>query len=218
MSADLYQRQLSSGVSDLLLGNAFNMASLSEKELRADARNFCDSLANVFMMKRRDPQTQHLLEKSKGLIEALLHERKSKTDRPAIPPKPPRTGSSGMGQLWMKLDELKRENDELKKKMVAKKADDKSLAAKSQGPGEVIISEFHKCKAENENLKASLEKSLNDIKDLERVNCTLQDEFKRTKIAHEMAQESLEKIRQERSTLETSLDSVKSENEGLIMR
>lgn len=197
------------------------MASTSDKDLRSDARNFCDSLANVFMMKRRDPQTQHLLEKSKGLIEALLslHEKRAKTDRPAIPPKPARAGSrSGMGQLWVKLDELMRENEELKKKMLSMKADDKSLAAKSQGPGEVIISELHKCKSENDTLKAKLEKSMTSIKELEKVNMTLQDEFKRSKIAQELTQESLEKIRQERKTLESSLDCVRSENEGLKLR
>lgn len=194
------------------------MASKSEKDLRADARNFCDSLANVFMMKRRDPQTQHLLEKSKGLIEALLHEKRAKSERPAIPPKPPRAGSSGMGQLWVKLDELKRENDELKKKMIMKRADDKSMAAKAQGPGDVIISELHKCKSENEALKVRLEKSIVNIKELEIVNMTLQDEFKRSKIAQELAHESLEKIRQERKCLETSLDHVKTENDCLKMR
>ena len=190
----------------------------SDKDLKADARNFCESLANVFMMKRRDPQTQHLLEKSKGLIEALLQEKRAKTDRPTVPPKPPRAGSSGMGQLWMKLDELKRENDELKKKAVIKKSDDKSSAAKAQGPGEVIISELHKFKSENETLKAKLEKSLVSIKELESVNLTLQDEFKRTKISQELAHDSLEKIKKERKTLETSLDSVKTENDSLKQR
>ena len=45
------------------------MATESEKSLMSDAKNFCDSLGNVFMMKKRDPQTRHLLEQAKYLIE-----------------------------------------------------------------------------------------------------------------------------------------------------
>ena len=56
------------------------------------------------------------------------------------------------------------------------------------------------------------------IKELESVNLTLQDEFKRTKISQELAHDSLEKIKKERKTLETSLDSVKTENDSLKQR
>ena len=45
------------------------MASEAEKTLLSDAKNFCESLGNVFMMKKRDPQTRHLLEQAKTLIE-----------------------------------------------------------------------------------------------------------------------------------------------------
>ncbi|KAH3839749.1 hypothetical protein DPMN_113183 [Dreissena polymorpha] len=192
--------------------------SSPDKSLRADAQNFCDSLANVFMMKRRDPQTQRLLEKSKTLIESLLKETRPKSDRPAIPPKPARTGSNaGMGQLWVKLDELKRENDDLRRKMANKK-EDKMSPGKTQGPGEVIISELHKCKTENESLRSELDRALENIKDVEKVNLTLQDEFKRTKIAGEVASDTLEKIRKERQTLESSLNSMKTENDSLKLR
>jgi len=193
------------------------MAS-EDKDLKADARNFCDSLANVFMMKRRDPQTQHLLEKSKHLIEALLKDQRLKAERPAVPPKPSRgAAGGGMGQLWVKLDELKRENENLKRKLLGRKSEDKTSPNKP-GPGEVIISELHKCKTENEQLKTQLEKSNFDVRELERINLTLQDEFKRTKIAQEVATDTLEKIRQERSTLESSLNSVKTENDSLKLR
>lgn len=194
------------------------MATMSEKDLKADAKNFCESLANVFMMKRRDPQTQHLLQKSKTLIEALLQDKRSKVERPSIPPKPARAGGGSMGQLWVKLDEMKRENDELKKKLHGKMHDEKSMQSKTQGPGEVIIAELHKSKTENETLRSQLEKSMTSIKELEKVNLTLQDEFKRTKIAHDVAQKSLERVKQEQKTLETSLDSVKTENDKLKMR
>lgn len=194
------------------------MAAMAEKDLRADAKNFCESLANVFMMKKRDPQTQHLLQKSKNLIEALLHEKRTKSDRPSIPPKPARAGSGGMGQLWVKLDEMKRENDELKKKLHGKLQDEKTSQSKLQGPGEVIIADLHRTKTENETLKAELEKSLTSVKELEKVNLTLQDEFKRTKVAHDVAQMSLEKVKQEQRSLESSLDTVKNENDSLKMR
>ncbi|XP_053398766.1 uncharacterized protein LOC128556895 [Mercenaria mercenaria] len=194
------------------------MASMSEKDLRADAKNFCESLGNVFMMKKRDPQTQHLLQKSKTLIDALLQEKRAKTDRPTIPPKPARGGGGSMGQLWVKLDEMKRENDELKKKLHGKMHDEKSSQSKSQGPGEVIIAELHKSKTENESLRAQLEKAITSIKELEKVNLTVQDEFKRTKIAHDMAQKSLEKVKQEQRSLESSLNTVKTENDSLKMR
>ncbi|WAQ98995.1 hypothetical protein MAR_023368 [Mya arenaria] len=191
----------------------------NDKDLRIEARNFCDSLANVFMMKRRDPQTQRLLEKSKGLLEALLKEQRIKADRPVVPPKPRGgTGGGGMGQLWIKLDELKRENEDMRRKMLSKKSEEKQSPGKSQSPGEVIISELHKCKSENETLRSQLEKSQTEVKELERVNLTLQDEFKRTKIAQEVSQDTLEKIRKERSTLESSLVTVKSENDTLKMR
>ena len=45
------------------------MASEMEKSLISDAKNFCDGLGNVLMMKKRDPQTRHLLEQAKSLIE-----------------------------------------------------------------------------------------------------------------------------------------------------
>lgn len=193
------------------------MATLSDKDLKSDAKNFCESLANVFMMKKRDPQTQHLLQKSKTLIEALLQDKRAKCERPSIPPKPSRGGGS-MGQLWVKLDEMKRENDELKKQLHTKNQEDKTSPGKSPGPGEVIVSELHKSKNENTTLKAQLEKALTNVKELEKVNASLQDEFKRTKIAHDMTQKSLEKVKKEHRTLESSLSTVQTENDSLKMR
>ena len=187
----------------------------SDKDLRADATNFCESLGNVFMMKRRDPQTQHLLQKAKSLIESLLAEKRVKSDRPPIMPKPSSRGGSSMGQLWVKMEELKRENEDLKRRSYTKKEEKSSPIAKAQGPGEVIISELHKTRQENETIKAQLEKSQTMVKELEKINATLQDEFKRAKISQETAQGALEKIRKEQKSLESSLDSVKIENDSL---
>lgn len=193
------------------------MAAQSERDLRADAKNFCESLGNVFMMKRRDPQTQHLLQKAKTLIEALTSEKRAKSERPSVAPKPS-ARSGGMGQLWVKLDEMKRENEELKRKLQGACAEDKGSPAKSQGPGDVIIGEMHKTKVENEQLKTQLGKSQTLVKELEKVNHSLQDEFKRTKISLDLANKAAEKAKKERDTLQSSINTIKTENETLKQR
>lgn len=127
------------------------MATESEKSLMSDAKNFCDSLGNVFMMKKRDPQTRHLLEQAKYLIEGLMRERR-RADKPTIAPKPSRGGAAGStGQLWMKLDELKRENEELRRQR-GKTHDEKGTLGRSTGPGDVIIADLHKVKQKMKSL------------------------------------------------------------------
>ena len=44
------------------------------RDLVTEARSFTSSLANVFLMKKRDPQSKHLLEKAQFLIDALVAE------------------------------------------------------------------------------------------------------------------------------------------------
>lgn len=186
----------------------------------SDAKNFCDSLGNVFMMKKRDPQTRHLLEQAKTLIEGFMRERR-RADKPAIAPKPSRGGGTGsMGQLWMKLDELKRENDELRSRRHGSKPhEDKSSSGRSgTGPGDVIIADLHKTRLECETLEQKLQKAETTIKEMEKVNASLREEFKKSKILQDMAQASLEKIKKEQQTLESSLNSVKTENDTLKKR
>ena len=66
----------------------------------------------------------------KSLIDALLAE----TPRPAPATPSPRHqqrgGAGGMGQLWVKLDELKRENDDLKRQR-ARSAEEHAGSPKS---------------------------------------------------------------------------------------
>ena len=123
-----------------------------------------------------------------------------------------------MGQLWMKLDELKRENEQLRRQG-SKPHEDKSSSGRSgTGPGDVIIADLHKTRLENETLELKLQKAETTIKELEIVNASLREEFKKTKILQDMAQKSLEKIKKEHQTLETSLNSVKTENDTLKKR
>ena len=56
---------------------------------------------------------------------------KRRGEKPALAPKPTR-GGSGMGQLWMKLDELKRENEELRRHG-GKAYDEKMSSGRSTG-------------------------------------------------------------------------------------
>ena len=50
----------------------------------AEAKKFCDGLSNVFMLKKRDAQTQHLLEQAKTIIDSLVKEKQ----KPPISAKP----------------------------------------------------------------------------------------------------------------------------------
>ena len=156
------------------------------------------------------------------VISGFMRERR-RADKPAIAPKPTRGGGTGsMGQLWMKLDELKRENEELRSRRHGSKPhhDDKSSSGRSggTGPGDVIISDLHKTRLECETLELKLQKAETTIKELEKVNSSLREEFKKSKILQDMAQSSLEKIKKEHETLETSLNSVKTENDTLKKR
>ena len=82
----------------------------------------------------------------------------------------------------------------------------------------MIISDLHKTREENETLNSKLQKAERTIKELEIVNTSLQDEFKKTKILQDMAQNALEKIKKEHQCLESSLNSVKTENDTLKQR
>ncbi|XP_022327428.2 uncharacterized protein LOC111126814 [Crassostrea virginica] len=191
------------------------MADSKKRDLLSDAKNFCDGLSNVFMLKKRDPQTRHLLEKAKLLIENLISENQRGTSNVTSTPRGSRT-AGGMGQLWVKLDELKRENEELRKQ-AGKPADDRpSLPPKpSQGPGDVIIGDLHKTKRENEALKAKVERLETRIREMEGVALSVQDEYKRAKVALETTQKSMETVLKDYRQMEDELKLTKKENESL---
>ncbi|XP_060064331.1 uncharacterized protein LOC132544708 [Ylistrum balloti] len=188
-----------------------------KKDLLAEAKSFCDGLSNVFMLKKRDAQTRHLLEKAKTLVEALMAENQKSSGTKSTPPRQAR-GSGGMGQLWTKLEELKRENELLKK---GKSQDDRGTSGsitKTQGPGEVIIAELHKSKHDNEILRNRNEKLESTVREMEAVAASVQDEYKRSKVALETTQKSMETILKEYRLMEDSLKTAKTENDTLKQR
>lgn len=191
------------------------MCESGKKDLVSDAKSFLDSLGNVFVLKKRDAQSRHLLSQAKTLIEALLAENQRLSSGGGTP----RIGRSGgsMGQLWVKLDEMKRENEELKRQL-GKSHEERPVTGKSQGPGEVIISELHKSKTENSSLRAELEKVQKTVQEMHTINTNLQDEYKRLKISLDAANRSLENSRREYKSMETNLNTAKSENEALRQR
>ena len=165
-------------------------------------------------------QSMNIQNMIKLYILGFMRERR-RADKPVIAPKPSRGGGTGsMGQLWMKLDELKRENEELRSRRHGSKPhEDKSSSGRSgTGPGDVIITDLHKTRLECETLELKLQKAETTIKEMEKVNTSLREEFKKSKILQDMAQTSLEKIKKEHQTLETSLNSVKTENDTLKKR
>ncbi|GFO47585.1 hypothetical protein PoB_007409000 [Plakobranchus ocellatus] len=194
--------------------------SLTSKDVRSEARNFSASLTNVFLMKRRDPQTKHLLEKAQSLIDALLAET-SRPSQSAPQPRPHQRGGGGMGQLWVKLDELKRENDDLKRQR-GRSTDEHAGSPKSPksprsqtqiGQVETLTSDLQKMKAENELLKTQIEKLQTTIKEHQKISASLQDEAKRSKVALEAAQKTAKKAREDCKKMEASLSSAKSGKE-----
>ncbi|KAK6168422.1 hypothetical protein SNE40_020959 [Patella caerulea] len=189
------------------------MSKEATKDLVTEAKNFSSSLGNVFLLKKRDPQSKHLLEKAKALIDGLLQVDSARTAAPAVAPRQSRS-AGGMGQLWVKLDELKRENEDLKRHR-GRSSDERSSPGKAQGPGDVIINELHRAKADNDNLKAQVEKLQKSIKDLQTVNANLQDEYKRHKVGFDTAQKSVERARQDYKSLEATLSTAKKENDNL---
>ncbi|CAI9738048.1 Hypothetical predicted protein [Octopus vulgaris] len=191
------------------------MSEGGKKDLVTDAKSFCDSLGNVFVVKKRDAQSRHLLNQAKCLIESLLEENQRLSSVGGTP-RVKRSGGS-MGQLWMKLDEMKRENEELKRQL-GKSHDERPAVNKSQGPGEVIIAEMHKTKAENVSLKSELDKIQKTLQEMNMINTNLQDEYKRLRIALDTANQSLEHSRCEYKSLENSLTNAKKENELLKQR
>ncbi|XP_059174859.1 uncharacterized protein LOC131955000 [Physella acuta] len=198
------------------------MSGETKKDIRTEARNFSASLTNVFLLKRRDPQSKNLLEKAQQLIEGLLAE----TPRPVPATPPPRAtrGGAGMGQLWVKLDELKRENDDLKRQR-ARSSDEKAGSPKSPkspkfqaptpGQIEAVTSDLQRARAENETLKSQIEKLQKTLKEHQTVNSNLRDDCKRSKAALEAAQKSAMKAREDTKKMEASLQTIKAENDIL---
>ena len=105
------------------------MSTEHKSDLVAEARNFSASLANVFLMKKRDPQTRHLLEKAQHFVDALLAENQRLSNSGT----PRHSRSGGMGQLWIKLDEMKRENEELRKHLGRGQHDERGTPTKTAG-------------------------------------------------------------------------------------
>lgn len=101
------------------------------RDLITEARSFTSSLASVFLLKKRDQQSKHLLEKAQFLIEALIAENQKVSTRsgPSSTPRHTARAAGGMGQLWVKLDELKRENDDLRRQR-GRSQDDRSSSPK----------------------------------------------------------------------------------------
>ncbi|XP_067661536.1 myosin-2 heavy chain, non muscle-like [Haliotis asinina] len=188
------------------------MSGDAKKDLIAEARSFSASLSNVFLMKKRDQQTRHLLEKAQNLLEGLLAENQRLSSNTGTPRQ---TRGGGMGQLWVKLDEMKRENEDLRRQLG--RHDDRSTPTKnmSHGPGDVIIADLQKTKTENEALRNQVESLQKTVKELQNITATVQDEYKRAKIGLEAAQKSMEKARHEYRSLEANLTSAKTENDSL---
>ncbi|KAL5012070.1 hypothetical protein ScPMuIL_010621 [Solemya velum] len=189
-------------------------------DVTSEAKNFCESLANVFMLRKRDPQTRNILQKAKTLLETLISENQKLASANTTHPGTPRSGrgGGGMGQLWVKLDELKRENETLRKQIGKPHQEERTTTPKPQGPGEVIISELHKKKAENENLKSQNEKLQASLRHLESINAAVQDEYKRCKVALDISRKSMEGVVKDCKTLESSLSKAKTENDTLKQR
>lgn len=189
-------------------------------DVTSEAKNFCESLANVFMLRKRDPQTRNILQKAKTLLETLISENQKLASNSASNQGTPRAGrgGGGMGQLWVKLDELKRENESLRKQIGKPHQDERNAPPKVQGPGEVIISELHKKKTENENLKSQNEKLQASVKHLETINTAVQDEYKRCKVALDTSRRSMEGVVKDCKTLESNLSKAKTENDTLKQR
>ncbi|KAH9505233.1 hypothetical protein Btru_059026 [Bulinus truncatus] len=193
-----------------------------KKDLRAEARSFSASLANALLLKRRDPQSKTLLEKAQQLIDALLVDCSRPV--PATPPPRPPRGNAGMGQLWVKLDELKRENDDLKRQRtrtteekVGSPKSPKSPKFHAPTPGqlEAVTAELQRARLENESLKAQIEKLQISVKEHQVVNSNLRDDCKRSKAALEAAQKSAMKAREDSKKMEANLQVMRSENESL---
>ena len=188
-------------------------ASGKKQDLLVEAKSFCDGLSNVFLMKRRDPQSRNLLETAKRIIESLCAEKQK-------PPVPARGASGqsrsggGMGQLWVKLDELKRENEELRKQKGLCK-EDRSQSTKTQhGPG----AELNKIRHENETLRSKVAKLEKTIKEMEVIASNVQDQYKSSKVALEATQKSMETVLKEYRLMEDSVKSIKTENDTLKQR
>jgi chromosome segregation ATPase len=188
-------------------------ASGKKQDLLVEAKSFCDGLSNVFLMKRRDPQSRNLLETAKRIIESLCAE-KQKPPVPARGASGQSRSSGGMGQLWVKLDELKRENEELRKQKGLCK-EDRSQSTKTQhGPG----AELNKIRHENETLRSKVAKLEKTIKEMEVIASNVQDQYKSSKVALEATQKSMETVLKEYRLMEDSVKSIKTENDTLKQR
>ena len=84
-----------------------------------------------------------------------------------------------------------------------------------QGPGDVIINDLQKTKTDNEGLRAQVAQLQKAVRELQAVNGSLQDEYKRSKAALDAAQRSVEKARQDYKKQDATVASLKAENESL---
>ncbi|XP_076468229.1 uncharacterized protein LOC143299030 isoform X2 [Babylonia areolata] len=119
-----------------------------------------------------------------------------------------------MGQLWVKLDELKRENDDLRRQR-GRSQDDRSSSPKDKGPGDVIINDLQKTRTDNESLRTQVNQLQKALREQQAVSGSLQDEYRRSKAALDAAQRSVEKARHDYRKLEASYAAVRAENEAL---
>ncbi|XP_041358715.1 uncharacterized protein LOC121375364 [Gigantopelta aegis] len=191
-----------------------SMSTEHKSDVVAEARNFSASLANVFLMKKRDPQTRHLLEKAQHFVDGLLAENQRLTNSAGTPR---HSRSGGMGQLWVKLDEMKRENEELRKHVGRGQHEDRGTPTKSigQGSSDTTKVDLQRARTEIESLKQQNEKLQKTEKELVVITAGLQDECKRLKTALDVAHKSVEKAKREFKNLEASLTTAKTENDSL---
>lgn len=201
---------------------------------------------STFLLKKPrgsgEHQVKQLLDRAQNLIEALVLENQRLQAHvgcrhhvvggsPTFSPNSPTARScrpgpgavSSMGQLWMKLDELKRENEELRRQRGYRSGDSSPL--KDKAPGDVNSNDLSKTKTDNETLKNQVTLLQQNLRDLQTHHASTQEDQKRSKAALEAAQRSAEKARHDykrleavRTAVRAELDSMKAENESLKHR
>lgn len=188
------------------------MSESKNQDLLLDAKNFCDGLSNELLM--RDLNTKHLWA-AKFFIENLISEyqhARSNITSPSRRPKP----VGGMGQLWVELDELKRKNKELQKQVDRLSNNPPNITFDhSNDPQIMPVTDYIKTKRENETLKANEERLETRIREMEDMALSVQDEYKRAKVALETTQKSMETVLKDYRQMEDELKLAKKENESL---
>ena len=188
------------------------MSESKNQDLLLDAKNFCDGLSNELLM--RDFNSKHLWA-AKFFIENLISEyqhARSNITCTSRRPKP----VGGMGQLWVELDELKRKNKELQKQVDRLSNNPQhSTHDDSNDPQIMPVTDYIKTKRENETLKANEERLETRIREMEDMALSVQDEYKRAKVALETTQKSMETVLKDYKQMEDELKLTKKENECL---